>query len=308
MQFRHLRYFVSVVEAGSFSRAAAAIHIAQPALSQQIAELEERLGLALLHRSSRGVRPTPAGEALYQKASSILKQLERLPDIVRSSGGEVRGTVSLGFASSLAGRLVGPFIEDCRIAFPQVTLKCFDGDSASLVARVEANTLDMAVSYEGEQSALLWRQPLFRQRMFLICKDPLPGQRETAQLDDIAPLPLVLPSHPNQRRRTIDQAFAAAGLSPKIVAEAETLTSELYAVRSGLGSTILNCAELSSLLSGDFAMPVPVQPALYMTCSMISSADFPLTNAGEAVRSRLISFIADYVQNTKPAGAELVQA
>jgi len=145
MQFRHLRYFVSVVEAGSFSRAAAAIHVAQPALSQQVAELEERLGQTLLKRSSRGVRPTAAGDALYRKASAILRQLERLPELVRSSSGETQGTVSLGIATSLAGQLVGPFIEACKVAHPKVTLKWFDGDSASLGGRVEANSLDIAV-------------------------------------------------------------------------------------------------------------------------------------------------------------------
>ncbi len=64
MQFRQLRYFVKIVEAGSFSRAAATIHVAQPALSQQIAELEERMGLSLLQRSARGVRRPPRESAL----------------------------------------------------------------------------------------------------------------------------------------------------------------------------------------------------------------------------------------------------
>ena len=102
MQFRHLRYFVKIVEAGSFSRAAAAIHVAQPALSQQIAELEARMGVALLVRSARGVRPTAAGDILYREASAILRDLEQLPGIVRSSGGEAEGAVRVGFASMIA--------------------------------------------------------------------------------------------------------------------------------------------------------------------------------------------------------------
>src|SRR5215467_3386447 len=78
MQFRQLRYFTKVLEAGSFSRAAATIHVAQPALSQQVAELEERLGVILLVRSARGVRPTAAGEVLYREACEILHQLDQL--------------------------------------------------------------------------------------------------------------------------------------------------------------------------------------------------------------------------------------
>src|ERR1700759_4808119 len=88
MQFRQLRYFVRIVEAGSFSRAASVVHVAQPALSQQVAELEERLGVALLSRSARGVRPTAAGEILYKEAAGILHQLDQLPGVFRSSTGE----------------------------------------------------------------------------------------------------------------------------------------------------------------------------------------------------------------------------
>jgi len=76
IQLRHLRYFVGIVDAGSLSRAATTLYVAQPALSQQMAELEQELGLPLLHRSARGVRPTPAGEVLYREAQAILRHME----------------------------------------------------------------------------------------------------------------------------------------------------------------------------------------------------------------------------------------
>src|ERR1700742_4952264 len=95
MQFRQLRYFVKIVEAGSFSRAASVVHVAQPALSQQVAELEERLGVMLLQRSARGVRPTVAGEILYREASAILHQLDGLPGAIRPSSAVPEGAVSL---------------------------------------------------------------------------------------------------------------------------------------------------------------------------------------------------------------------
>lgn len=86
MQLRHLRYFVSIVDAGSFCRAAATIHVAQPALSQQIAGLEATLGATLLHRSARGVCPTQVGKIFYREAVSILQRVEQLRGIVRSTG------------------------------------------------------------------------------------------------------------------------------------------------------------------------------------------------------------------------------
>src|ERR1700759_1887487 len=121
MQFRQLRYFVKIVEAGSFSRAASIVHVAQPALSQQVAELEERLGVALLQRSARGVRPTAAGEIFYREASAILRQLDQVPATARSDPDQPEGVVNLGLVSSLAPGLVG-FLDDCRGAFAKFVI------------------------------------------------------------------------------------------------------------------------------------------------------------------------------------------
>src|ERR1700748_3977801 len=118
MQFRQLRYFTRVLEAGSFSRAAATIHVAQPALSQQVAELEERLGVILLVRSARGVHPTAAGEVLYREACEILHQLDRLPGIAQSSSGEASGNVNVGMTTALAGAFAGPAVAACKNALP----------------------------------------------------------------------------------------------------------------------------------------------------------------------------------------------
>jgi LysR family nitrogen assimilation transcriptional regulator len=135
MHYRHLYYFVRIVEAGSFSQAARTIHVAQPALSQQIAELEASLGVPLLQRSARGVKPTAAGQKLYDEASSILRKYENLPGLVRSSSGTVEGQVSLGMPASLSTTLVGPFIEACKADHPKIALKFIDGDSESFARK-----------------------------------------------------------------------------------------------------------------------------------------------------------------------------
>jgi molybdenum-dependent DNA-binding transcriptional regulator ModE len=106
MQYRHLYYFLKIVEAGSFSQAARTVHVAQPALSQQIAELEASLGVPLLQRSARGVKPTAVGDILYEEASSILRKYDKA-GLVRSSAGDVVGRVSLGMPASLSTTLVG---------------------------------------------------------------------------------------------------------------------------------------------------------------------------------------------------------
>ena len=307
MQFRQLRYFVKIVDAGSFSRAAAIIHVAQPALSQQIAELEERFGVSLLLRSARGVRPTPAGEVLYQEATSILRQIEQLPGIIRSTSGEIDGPVSLGLASTIAAMMAASFIEACRSELPKVALRYSDVDSEALKSRVESGSLDMAVVFEDELTVNFFRKPLFRQRLYLMQALPSPLAADSISLAQLAELPLILPGQPNDRRGLIDRAFSRASLKPNIIADVDSLHTELSMVRQGMGSTILPTGNKPDLYGDGFAEPVLVEPALVMTCSIISSADFPLTRAGEALRNLLIKFIEDRMRRPDVRGVEWIR-
>jgi LysR family transcriptional regulator, nitrogen assimilation regulatory protein len=306
MQFRQLRYFVKIVDAGSFSRAASVVHVAQPALSQQVAELEERLGVMLLQRSARGVRPTAAGEILYKEASAILHQLDQLPNAIRPDSGEPEGTVSLGFVSSLAPKLVGGVLEECRASLPKVTLRVSDGDSLSLEDRIASSSVDLAVLYEDEFATALTRKPLFRQKMYLISRVPLPDHEGPISLQRLAQMPLVLPSAINGRRAKIDRAFEAAKLTPNVVLEADSLASEMWAVRTDVGCTILPVGDMSHFGPHAFAKPVLIEPPMYLICSIVYSAGFPLTNAGEAVRDLLMGFIERRVQQADMPGTEWI--
>src|SRR5262249_29405805 len=236
----------------------------------------------------------------------ILRQLEQLPGIVRSSSGEVEGTVNVGMTTALAGGLAGPAMATCKSALPHVTLKFSDADSDILQARIEAQTLDMAVGFEDEFAPNFSRRPIFRQRIYLVRRERLEGCNGVVSLTEIAKLPLVLPSLPRQRRVVIDRAFAAAGLTPNIVAETDSGLSELSAVRSGVGSAMYNAGTFANVYPGPFAEPLLIEPPLFLTCSLVSSSDFPLTRAGEAVKAVLIDFIADHIGQKHRPGAELL--
>jgi LysR family transcriptional regulator, nitrogen assimilation regulatory protein len=306
MQLRHLRYFVTIVEAGSFSRAATLVHVAQPALSQQIAELEQELDLSLLQRSARGVRPTVAGQVLYREAVSILKQMDELPGKVRSSTGAVQGVVRLGMSSTLATVLSGPFMEACRTALPKVTLRLVTADSVTVTRRIEAESLDLGIVFEGGPTPGFVRTPLFRHRLFLIHRDKLLDESGSVTLSDIAQLPLVMPAHPNVTRTVLDRAFAGAALTPLIAAEADTAHSMLSALASGLGSTILPKGDMSDVAGHASLHAAPIDPPLYLTASVISAVDAPLTAAGEAVRALLLSFTEQRLTRLPPPGVDWI--
>lgn len=306
MQFRQLRYFVKVVEAGSFSRAAETIHVAQPALSQQVAQLEEELGLALLQRTARGVLPTAAGEVFYREASAILHQMEQLPSTIRGGGGEIEGVVNLGVSSTVVAALPGAFLDACSKTYPKVSLKLSIVDSAALKSRVERHALDLAVVFEDELGSTFARKPLFRQRLFLIVREPIPGIGETVHIEQLRARRFVLPTASNITRTALDRVLGPAGISPKVVAEADVLANMLAAVRGGIGDTVLPKGDLSDIADDDLPDPILIEPAIYLTCSIITSPDFPLSHAGDAVRSLLAKFLVDFLRRAKAPGVEFI--
>jgi LysR family nitrogen assimilation transcriptional regulator len=308
MQFRQLRYFVKIVEAGSFSKAASVVHVAQPALSQQIAELEQRLGVSLLQRSARGVRPTAAGTALYKEATGLLHQLDQLPRIIRAPDDETEGLVNLGIAISLAPKIIGGLLEECRATLPKVTIRLSDGDSFSLAGKITSTALDLAILYEDGLTAQVSRTPLFRQKMFVISKTPVLEGKEVITLRELAQLPLVLPAPGNGRRDLIDRTFADAKLVHRIVLETDSLGSEMWAVRNDVGCTILPVGDMSHFGPQAFAKPVLIEPPVHLTCSIIHSGNLPLTGAAEALHNCLLKYMERRAREADMRGLEWIAA
>jgi LysR family nitrogen assimilation transcriptional regulator len=304
LKLRHLHYFTTVVDAGSFSRAASIIHIAQPALSRQILELEDMLGVELLHRTARGVRPTPVGEALYREAANILRQMERLPDVVRSARGDIEGTVGVGMSSTLASFLAGPLMEACRTEFPRIKLRLITADSIVLKSRLDASQLDLAVVFEDLPSPGYVRHPLFRQRLYLVHPGRPADAAASVPLERLAKLPLILPTLPNVTRLLIDRVFAEAKIIPNVAGEADVFSSLLSAVQAGMGLVILPKGDLSDVAGYSALFAVPIEPALFLTAAVIASHDAPLGRAAAMVRRILSRLVCEIMERAPPPGAE----
>jgi LysR family nitrogen assimilation transcriptional regulator len=303
MQFRHLRYFAKIVEAGSFSRAALLIHIAQPALSKQIAELEAEFGVTLLHRSVRGVIPTVAGEVLYQEALKLIRHVDDLPGIVRSSQGDVQGVVSFGMASTMAPALTGKMLEICRNTLPKVTLRFVTGDSLTLREKVASRAIDLAIVFEDNQEGGFTREVLFRQRLYLA--SPRGALHVTSlTLQEISKLPLILPTPTNVLRRLLDRAFAQASIVVEPIAESDLFDVMLSAVETGLGHAILPKGDFSDVAGHQDIATTPIEPPVHLTACLITSQDAPLTQAALAIEAALLTFIRSQLEETSFKGAE----
>jgi LysR family transcriptional regulator, nitrogen assimilation regulatory protein len=142
---KHIRYFLSVATHKSFSKAAAELAIAQPAISRQIQLLEEELGVKVLFRTTRGVELTPAGEELYLKGGEIVESVDQLSRSLRSRAGQLHGKVSIGIPPSCTELLVPLIISHCQVELPDVELRIIEGITVFLEDMLGAGSIDLAV-------------------------------------------------------------------------------------------------------------------------------------------------------------------
>src|SRR6202000_3261865 len=261
-------------------------------------------GVSLLQRSVRGVRPTAAGELLYREATAVLKYLEQIPGVVRSSRGVAQGVVSIGMASVLGPDTVAQFAEACHTALEKVSLRLVVTDSAALRDKLIAEQLDLALVFEDDLNAAFTRETLYRQRLYVLHRKGT-SMGSSLSLEELARHRLVLPGRTSLIRASTDRAFKEAGLSPEVVAEVDDYSSLLSTVRTGMGATILPKGDLTELGEG-MAEPVLIEPPLQMTVSIASAQEKPLSYAADEVRKVLRSFIERHVRETRPPGAAWV--
>jgi len=188
MEFRrgHLAYFVAVAEDGQITSAARRLHIAQPALSQAIAQLEADLGVELLHRHARGVSLTPAGEAFLVKARNALAAWSEAISFAHSVGGAVQGTIEFGFIGLPPGVDSPVPLEAFAFAQPHVDIRYhelpFPGPSTSAWLA----DVDLVACHAPPPDAQVWTERLRREpRMILVPSRHRLAERTELELADV---------------------------------------------------------------------------------------------------------------------------
>ncbi|MDU5713440.1 MAG: nitrogen assimilation transcriptional regulator NAC [Citrobacter freundii] len=216
MNFRRLKYFVKIVDIGSLTQAAEVLHIAQPALSQQVATLEGELDQQLLIRTKRGVTPTEAGKVLYTHARTILRQCEQAQLAVNNVGQTLTGQVSIGLApGTAASSITMPLLQTLRAELPDVQVYLHENSGAVLNDKLLSGQLDMAVLYERSPVAGISSQPLLKEDLYLVGTRECPGQ--SVDLAAVAQMNLFLPRDYSAVRLRVDEAFSLRRLTAKVI-------------------------------------------------------------------------------------------
>jgi LysR family nitrogen assimilation transcriptional regulator len=306
MDIRQLRYFVSIVDLKSMSKAAGRLHVAQPALSQQIASLEADLDVRLLIRSSRGVDATEAGMTLYRHALSILRQLDDTRRDVKSESHEIGGLVAIGMPTTTAAMLAMPLLRSIRERHPRIRLQLFESLSGYLGELLGSGRLDIAVLFRSAETRDVSVAPLLTEELFFMGN--LKGRlRGTAALPitALSGVPLVLPSAAQELRLLVERAFAGAEATLNVIADVDSLPSILGAVAEGLAGTILPHSALGHHDDESTIVYRSLVPALHRTVSVCRLRHMPITSAADAVRKLLVELTTEAINGGKWKGAAL---
>jgi LysR family nitrogen assimilation transcriptional regulator len=287
MDLKQLEYFVRVAELGSFTRAAMALNVAQPALSRQVRLLEVELRQNLLTRNGRGATPTEAGQVLLEHGRGILHQVER----AREELGRVRtglsGRVALGMPPSVARVLTVPLTRAFRQALPEARLSISEGLTTAMQESLLNGRLDIAVLYNVSSTAGLEITPLVREELLLVQARP-PGLQEDPppaplSLAEVATLPLVIPSRPNAIRMHVETEMANIGCQPHIALEIDGVPAILDLVADGAGAAILSRnAVARSIKPSAFTVRPISAPTLTIQLSTVTSSLRPSTLTQQA--------------------------
>lgn len=247
MELRHLRYFVAVAEAENVTRAATKLRVAQPAVSRQIRDLEEELGLALLERSAKSVRLTDAGRLFLQEARAVLARADDAVQAVRAIAGGTRGELHVGYAPSLTVQILPRALRRFQAEVPGVRVTLHDLSTEEMLAGLRENRLHLAlmVQPEGEPLRGLRFHELARYPM---CVALAPGHRLARSrgltLAKIVAEPLIGYSRADypEYHASLAEMFAPVGRMPTIAEEHDSVTSLIAAVEAGRGIALVPSA------------------------------------------------------------------
>ncbi|MDZ5431894.1 transcriptional regulator CynR [Pseudomonas fluorescens] len=241
MLLRHLRYLLAVADNGGFTRAAEALHVSQPTLSQQIRQLEETLGVILFDRTSRTVKPTDAGEAYIACARRVLVELAAGKRALHDVKDLSRGSLRLAMTPTFMAYLVGPLIRDYTAHYPNIHLEIFELSMDEIEMGLADDSLDIAIAFDQVRNADIESIPAFIETLgLMVGRDhPLYECQTPLSAEQVAQLEFALLTPDFVTRVCIDEYFAKTKITPRVVIEVNSVNTLLEVIRHTTVATIL---------------------------------------------------------------------
>lgn len=305
MELRQLRYFLQVADFKSFSRAALAVRIAQPALSRHIRKLEEELGVALFYRDGRGAILTEQGQRYYERVSEILRQLDQATAELQSDDDAPTGEVSLGVPTELGPHFILQIVQAFRSRYPNARIRVLESGSAQIAEWLQSSRLDAGFIYDPQDYQSLPIKSMVEETLYLIGPK---GDRVTAPesvpFHQVVHLPLILPELGGNLRQRITGAAAEFGLTAHCETDIDSMPAIKQAVIDGAGYSILPYAVV-----GDEVQRGLLSAARVIEPDLVRPLGFAIRPNGalSLVTNKLVALVqhelGNLLENDTPAGS-----
>jgi LysR family nitrogen assimilation transcriptional regulator len=239
MESRQLRYFCEIAEAGSFTAAAARLHIAQPALSRQIAALERDLGAPVFQRGPGGIKLTSHGEILLRHADAMRVHAARAREEISASLGHVTSWVSFGTAPALGRMIFGRVAEVMASRYPELRISFVEGVGASLLNSLGDRTLDLALTSRSAYAPGIEFRKMFSEPVYLVAA---PGQKMPVMVagwDDLRGIPLVVTNQQTSVASWVEELSGDTQTALDLRYRVESSHAAIDIMRRGLAFAVL---------------------------------------------------------------------
>lgn len=298
MDLRRLEVFVKVAELGSFSRAAEALFLTQPTVSEHVRGLEEALGVQLLDRLGRGAVPTPAGEVLLTYARRVLGLMREARQAIDQFQGRLSGELIMG-GSTIPGEYVLPaLIGQFKAKSPEVSISLRVGDSSQVNEWVEEGRVEIGVVGARPASRALHARELMADEMVLAVPTHHPWNGRTeVTLADVRTQPLILRERGSGTRAAFERALAEVGVELgafRIAGEMGSTQAVKQAVRAGVGITMISRRAVDDEVRARLLWSLKVRDL------NVARAFFLVTHR-DRTRSPLAQAFLEFVESQGPA-------
>jgi DNA-binding transcriptional LysR family regulator len=241
LNLHHLRVFASVAEQGSFTRAAGALRLSQPAVSKAVRELEQQTGMPLFERAGRATRLTAAGAALFARARELFAVAQTAEEELRALRGLEGGVLRVGASTTIATWLLPPYLARFREAHPGVALHVSSANTRSIAHALLERRLDIALVEGPVRHPRIEVVPWREDELVIIA--PVThhlARRRNIRLTSIAGEPFIVREPGSGTRRVAERALAAQGVEIRVALQLGSTEAIKQAVAAGLGLAIVS--------------------------------------------------------------------
>jgi DNA-binding transcriptional LysR family regulator len=283
-----LRSLEAVARHGSFSRAAAEMHLTQPAVSMQVRQVEERLGVPLLERVGKRAFPTEAGAILLAHAERAFRELQAGVERVQQLRGIVAGRVRLGTSASISVHLLPPLLGRFRARYPNTEIVVVTGNGPEIAKSIVENELDLGVVSLPVRGRELLVSPFFKDDLVAVAP-PRPEWRRRTPISaaELARHPLILFEQGATIRRVIDEWFARGGATSARRMEMGNTEAIKKLVGAGLGLSVTSWFSVEAEARARQLYTIPLVPPLVRNIGVARRRDKPMTPALQAFLAAL---------------------